>query len=65
MEGVLKDTNLSLVRARASVQVEEAVTVSAEVATHVTQDDGCRLTVIMVVTHGLWTEEEEIKLVFF
>lgn len=57
MEGVLNDTNLSLVRARASVQVEEAVTVSAEVATHVTQNDGCCLTIVMVVTHRLWIED--------
>lgn len=56
MEGVPSNTNLSLVRACASVQVEEAVTVGAEVATHVTQDDGCCLTIIMVVTHGLWIE---------
>lgn len=44
------------------MQVEEAVAVSAEVATHVTQDDSCCLAVIMVVTHGLWIEEEEINL---
>lgn len=48
------NTNLSLVRACASVQVEEAVTVGAKIATHVTQDDGCCLAIVMVVTHGLW-----------
>lgn len=53
----LKNADLSLVRARASVQVEKAVAVSAEVAAHVAQDDGCRLAVIVVVTHGLRTEE--------
>lgn len=52
-------------RTRASVQVEEAVTVGAEVATHVTQDDGCCLTIIVVVTHGLWVEAEENHLSFF
>lgn len=46
-------TDLSLMRARPSVEVEEAVAVGAEVATHVAQDDGCRLTIIMIVTHGL------------
>lgn len=64
MECVSTNTNLSLVRARASVQVEEAVTVGAEVATHVAQDYGCGLTIIMVVTHGLWREEKEIHLFF-
>lgn len=53
MAVISRDTNLSLVRACASMQVEEAVTVSAEVATHVTQDDGCSLAIVMVVTHGL------------
>lgn len=65
IDGVRSKTNLSLVRSCASVQVEEAVTVGAEVATHVTQDDGCCLSIIMVVTHGLWKEEEEINLLFF
>lgn len=46
-------TDLSLMRARPSVEVEEAVAVGAEVATHVAQDDGCCLTIIMIVTHGL------------
>lgn len=48
------DTHLSLVRARASVQVEEAVAVGAKVAAHVTQDDGRRLAVIVIVAHRLW-----------
>ncbi len=64
MGGTSTSTNLSLVRARASVQVEEAVAVGAEVATHVAQDDGCRLTVVMVVTHGLWMDGEGINLLF-
>jgi len=51
----LADTHLSLVRARASVQVEEAVAVGAEVAARVTQDDGRRLAVVVIVTHGLRT----------
>lgn len=41
--------------ASASVQMEEAVTVGTQVTTHVTQDDGCCLAVIMVIAHGLWT----------
>jgi len=56
--------DLSLVRACASVQMEEAITVSAKVATHVTQYDGCRLTIIVVVTHGLWVGQEGINYVF-
>lgn len=42
------------------VQVEEAVAVGAEVAAHVAQDDGCCLTIIMVVTHWLQTERKLI-----
>lgn len=49
----VQNADLSLVRARASVQVEEAVAVSAQVATHVAQDDGCRLAIIVVVAHWL------------
>lgn len=60
MKGAPNDVNLSLVRARASVQMEESVAVGAQVATHVAEDDGCRLAIIMVVTHGLWREEDEI-----
>lgn len=64
--GVWTDANLSLVRARASVQVEEAVAVGAEVSTHVAQDDGRCLAVVVVVTHGLCTDgEETISLLFF
>lgn len=48
-------------RACAPVQVEEAVTVSAKVPTYVTQDDGCCLTIIVVVTHGLQTHDEEMN----
>lgn len=46
-------SDLSLMRACPSVQVEEAVAVGAEVSTHVAQDDGCCLPVVMIVTHGL------------
>lgn len=58
IKGAQNIVNLSLVRACASVQMEESVTVSAQVATHVAEDDGCCLAIIMVVTHGLWKEEE-------
>lgn len=53
--------HLSLVGACASVQVKEAITVGAEVAAHVTQDDGRCLPIVMIITHRLWIEEEEIK----
>ena len=43
----------------ASVQMEEAVTVGAEVAAHVTQYNGCCLSVVVVVTHRLWKEAED------
>lgn len=46
-------SDLSLMRAGPSVQVEEAVTVGAEVTTNITQDDGCCLTIVVIVTHGL------------
>ena len=63
---VWTNTNLSLVRACASVQMEEAVTISAEVATHVTQDDGCCLTIVVIVTHRLWIKgARKINFLFF
>lgn len=59
------DTNLSLVGASASVKMEEAVAVSAEVAAYVTQDNSCCLAVIVIVTHGLWVGREGNKLLPF
>lgn len=56
-----QDANLSLMRSCTAVQVEEAVAVSAQVATHVTQDDGSSLPVIMIITHGLEERSEERK----
>lgn len=53
MGGVPFKSDLSLMRACPSVQVEEAVAVGAEVTTNVTQYDGCCLTIIVIVTHGL------------
>lgn len=52
---ILKTLNadLSLMRSCAAVEVEEAVAVCAQVATHVTQDYGSSLTIVMVITHRL------------
>lgn len=43
------------------MQVKEAVTVCAQVATDVAQNDGCSLTVVVVVTHRLQVQDEDIK----
>lgn len=51
-------------RARASVQVEEAVAVGAQVAAYVAQDDGRGLTVVVVVTHGLHFQDGDVKRLF-
>lgn len=55
--------HLSLVGPCAAVEMEEAVAVSAQVSTSITQNDGCRLPVIMVITHGLRIKRqgEEVK----
>lgn len=45
---------LSLVGAGAAVQMKKTVTVGTQVSTHITQDDGCSLTIVMIVTHRLW-----------
>lgn len=58
-------TNLSLVGAGPSVQVQEPVTVSAEVSTQVTQYDGCCLPIVMVVTHGLRMEAYNDECFFY
>lgn len=55
--------HLSLVGPSAAVEMEEAVAVGAQVSTCITQNDGCRLPVVMVITHGLRTKHqgEEVK----
>lgn len=55
--------HLSLVGPCAAVEMEEAVAVGAQISTSVTQNDGCRLPVIMVITHGLRIkrQSEEVK----
>lgn len=55
--------HLSLVGTCAPVEMEEPVTVSAQVSTCITQNDGCRLSVVMVITHGLGNKSqgEEVK----
>lgn len=49
----LTNVYLSLVGPCTSVQVKEAVTVGTQVATYVTQNDGRRLTVVVIIAHGL------------
>lgn len=53
MGGLMFTSDLSLMRAGPSVQVEEAIAVGAEVTTNITQDDGCCLTIIVIVAHRL------------
>lgn len=54
---------LSLVGTCAPVEMEEAVAVSAQVSTCITQNNGCRLSVVMVITHrlGIKSQGEEVK----
>ena len=51
------DTDLSLMRAHLAGQVKEAVTVSTQISTLSTQDDGWGDAVIVIVTGGLQTSK--------